>query len=76
VKKRVLFFRTTVGKCPIEEFLDSLEGKITQKVTWVIKLIEELDEILKTYLKKISGTRDIWEVRTNLAVIHIAFYLF
>ena len=41
---RVLkFYRTADGKCPVTEFLDSLSSKWAKKVTWVLKLIEELE---------------------------------
>ncbi len=51
------------GKCPVEEFLDSLSPKEAQKVTWVLKLIEELPRVPSHYFKKLVNTEDIWEVR-------------
>ncbi|MBL0710081.1 MAG: type II toxin-antitoxin system RelE/ParE family toxin [Colwellia sp.] len=51
------------GKCPVSDFLDSLSGKQVQKVAWVLQLIEELDVIPNTYLKKLTNTDGIWEVR-------------
>lgn len=41
----VKFYKTADGKCPVEEFLDSLPGKAVQKVTWVLKLLEDLDVV-------------------------------
>ena len=61
--RTILFYRTSIGKCPVEEFLDSLSGKAAQKVTWVLRLIEELDAIPEQYLKKLTG--DIWECRAQ-----------
>ena len=57
------FYRTKDGKCPVTEFLDSLSSKWAQKVTWVLKLIEELDIVPGKYLKKLTDTEDIWECR-------------
>jgi phage-related protein len=51
------------GKCPVQEFLDSLSGKVAQKVAWVLSLIEDLDVIPSTYLKKLVNTGEIWECR-------------
>ena len=51
--RKVEFYRTDVGKCPIEEFLDSLSGKQAQKIAWVLQLIEDLDVIPTAYLKKL-----------------------
>jgi len=61
--RKVIFYRTTNGKCPVEEFLDSLPGKAAQKVVWVVKLLEDLDVIPAIYFSKMSGTDNIWECR-------------
>lgn len=45
------------------EFLESLTPKQAQKVTWVLKLIEELPSAPSNYLKKLVNTDDIREVR-------------
>jgi len=66
VGKRVIFYRTPDGKCPLLEFLDLLPGKAAQKVTWVLKLIEDLDVVPSTYFKKLTSTEDIWECRIQL----------
>ena len=63
--KQVNFYRTSSGRCPVEEFLDSLNGKQAQKVVWVMQLIEDLDTVPRQYLKKLVNTDDIWEVRVQ-----------
>ncbi|MBZ0155059.1 MAG: type II toxin-antitoxin system RelE/ParE family toxin [Alphaproteobacteria bacterium] len=64
--KTVVFYRTADGKCPVLEFLDSLPGKVAQKVTWVLNLLEELDVVPSTYFKKLVSTEEIWECRIQL----------
>lgn len=61
--KTVVFYRTADGICPVQEFLDSLSGKVAQKVTWVLQLLEDLDVVPSTYFKKLLGTEEIWECR-------------
>lgn len=61
--KQIEFYRTRSGYCPVKEFLDSLSGKQAQKVTWVLKLIEEHHPVPRQYFKKLVNTDDIWEVR-------------
>ena len=61
--KRVHFYRTEAGICPVEEFLDSLSGKEAQKVAWVLRLIEEIEVIPAQYFKKLVNTEDLWEIR-------------
>ncbi|NRA21164.1 MAG: type II toxin-antitoxin system RelE/ParE family toxin [Oceanospirillaceae bacterium] len=64
--KKIEFYRTDIGKCPIEDFLDSLSAKQAKKIAWVLLLIEDLDIIPTTYLKKLVNTDDIWEVRIQV----------
>ena len=61
--RTVIFYETEDGKCPLEDFLDSLHGKAAQKVTWVLKILEELDVVPSSYFKKLAGTDEIWECR-------------
>jgi phage-related protein len=63
VGKTVIFYRNVDGKCPVQEFLDSLTGKAAQKITWVLSLIEDLDIVPSTYFKKLVSTEEIWECR-------------
>lgn len=59
----IKFYIKDNNRNPIEEFLDSLNAKQAKKVTWVLRLIEELDKTPKQYFKKLVNTDDIWEVR-------------
>ncbi|MBD3270284.1 type II toxin-antitoxin system RelE/ParE family toxin [Candidatus Peregrinibacteria bacterium] len=64
--RQIVFYRVANGKNPIEEFLDNLPAKDAQKVTWTLKLIEELEVPPKTYFKKLVNTDDVWEVRSRI----------
>jgi len=61
--RTVIFYKTEDGKCPVKDFIDSLPGKVAQKVTWVLKLLEDLDIIPSSYFKKLIGSEEIWECR-------------
>lgn len=63
--REIIFYCFESGKCPIEEFLDSLTAKQFEKVAFVLDLIEQLDIIPQEYFKKLEGTKDIWEVRVQ-----------
>jgi len=43
--KEILFYKMPSGKSPIDDFLDSLSSKETKKVVWVMKLVEELENV-------------------------------
>ena len=64
--RTVIFYKTAEGKCPVEDFLESLPGKVAQKVTWVLKLLEDLNVVPSSYFKKLVGTEEIWECRIQL----------
>lgn len=61
--RSLLFYKTEKGQCPVTEFLDSLPSKVAQKVTWVLKLLQELDPVPIQYFKKLTATDEIWECR-------------
>jgi len=61
--RTVEFYRLPNGNSPVEEFLDSLTGKQTQKVLWVLRLVEELDVVPRQYFKKLIDSEGLWEVR-------------
>ena len=64
--KTIIFYRTADGKCPVQDFLDSLPGKAAQKAAWVLSLIEDLDIVPSSYFKKLVSTEEIWECRIQL----------
>ena len=64
--KEIVFYRSESGKCPVEEFLDGLNAKQAQKVVWVLRIIEEHNNVPAKYFKKLVNTDDIWEVRISL----------
>ena len=64
--RNINFYITEDGKSPVAEFLDSLSSKQAQKVAWVLQLVEELDTVPSTYLKKLVNTDNIWEVRLQV----------
>ena len=61
----VRFYRTASGACPVEEFLESLKAKQSQKVLWVLRAVGELPRVPQQYFKKLEGTDDWWEVRAE-----------
>jgi len=63
VGRKVTFYKTADGKCPIRDFLESLSGKVARKVTWALNLLEDLDRVPSTYFKKLTGSEEIWECR-------------
>jgi len=63
--REIFFYRMESGECPVENFLDTLNGKQAQKATWVMQVVEELDKVPTTYLKKLINTDSIWEIRVQ-----------
>ena len=63
--KEIIFYQTENNKYPVVEFLDSLSGKEAQKVVWVLKIIEEFENVPTKFFKKLINTDDIWEIRVD-----------
>jgi phage-related protein len=61
-KREVDFYKTLTGRCPVSEFLDAQTGKIAQKITWVLSLLEDLEVVPEKYFKKLKP-HEIWECR-------------
>jgi hypothetical protein len=66
VKREIKFYKTKDGKCPVKEFIDTLPGKVAQKIAWVLRLIETQEKIPKTYFKNLTGTK-IYECRIEFS---------
>jgi len=63
--REIILYHLESGRCPVEEFLNSLTNKQFEKMAFVFDLIEQLDMIPREYFKKLEGTDDIWEVRAQ-----------
>ena len=64
--RKVTFYTTADGKCPVVEFIDSQPVKVAQKIAWVLKAVQEIEKVPKTYFKELSDT-DFYEVRIELS---------
>ncbi len=64
--RKIAFYATLSGRCPVQEHLDGLPDKAVQKVVWVLRVIRDLERVPANYLKKLAGTDDIWEVRVDV----------
>ena len=67
--REIIFYRTSRGNCPVEEFLDSQNDKQVVKILWVLRLIKELEVVPKEYLKKLTNTEEIYEIRIRAGKI-------
>jgi len=63
--RKIIFYRLENGKCPVENFLESLSNKQVEKVFFVLELIENIDIVPRKFFKKLEATDDIWEVRVQ-----------
>ena len=57
-KRRVVFFNKY-----FESFYRALDRKSQKKALWTLRLLEELDQIPEQYLKHITGTSGLYELR-------------
>ena len=64
--RKITFYTTASGWCPVQEHLDDLPDKTVQKVAWVLRVVRDLERVPTNYLKKLVNTDDIWEVRVDV----------
>lgn len=64
--RKIVFYKTESGKCPVENFLDALPDKTVKKVAWVLRIIRDFNDVPRSYFKKLINTNDIWEVRVQV----------
>lgn len=64
--RKILFYTTLSGRCPVQEHLDDLPDKAVRKITWVLRVIRDLERVPTNYLKKLVNTDEIWEVRIDV----------
>lgn len=63
MKREIDFYETAAGNFPAQKFLWSLEDEVQAKVVAAMELIEEEDRVQKELFCKMSGTKDLWEIR-------------
>ena len=61
------YYRTRSGRCPVEEFLDSLTAKQVDKIRWVLAIVRTWERVPVKYFDKLEDTDDLWEVRAQYA---------
>jgi phage-related protein len=65
--REIVFYETWSGRSPVAEFIGSLSDREQDKIAWVFKLICESDRVSGNYLKKLTDTEQLWEIRTEYA---------
>ncbi len=63
--KKIIFYKTDAGKSPIEDFLDSLPDKTVEKITFVLRIVRDIQPTPTRYLKKLVGHDNLWEIRVD-----------
>ena len=63
--RKIIFYRFENGKCPVDDYLESLSNKQVEKVFFVLDLVENFDIVPRKFFKKLESTDDIWEVRVQ-----------
>jgi phage-related protein len=63
--REIEFYRTASGRCPVQEFLEGLRDDAADKIGKVLDAVRHMDLVPLQYLKKLSGTDGLWEVRAQ-----------
>jgi phage-related protein len=49
-----------------KEFLKKQPVAVKKKIIWTLELIEDLEQVPETYLKHITGTEGLYEIRVSV----------
>ncbi len=64
--REIIFYKTSGGRSPVRDFLETLPAKQAKKAAWVMGLVEEMDNVPGQYFQKMVNTDDLWEVRVKI----------
>jgi len=67
MKRTVDFYKTAHGKCPVEKFILSLNGKEQEKIIAAFDYIEKHDHPPAHRFCKMVNTDNLWEVRVKVS---------
>ncbi len=65
--RTIRFYTNNKGRCPVEEYLDTLTKKQVEKIFFVLDIIESMVIVPQHYFKKLESTDGLWEVRVRFA---------
>lgn len=49
----------------LRDFLNTQATNVKKKIIWTLELIEDLEKVPETYLKHITGTEGLYEIRVS-----------
>jgi len=61
--KKIEFYENSLGVKPVEQFIKKQKEKVQLKILYVLKIIEEINPVPSKFLKKLTNTDEIWEVK-------------
>lgn len=63
--REIVFYETWSGRSPAFDFMDRLSRKQRDKVAWVLGIVMRERIVPTQYLKKLTATEGLWEVRAE-----------
>lgn len=63
--REIVFYETWSGRSPAFDFVDRLPRKQKDKVAWVLGIVMRERIVPTQYLKKLTDTEGLWEVRAE-----------
>ena len=57
-RRKIIFYKSY-----FEDFFIKQRDKVQKKIIWTLELLEELDRVPEIYLKHISNTEGLFEIR-------------
>ena len=65
MERQILFYITKNNKNHVQDFYDRLSFKQAEKVDYVFSYMKKFSTISNRFLKKLKGTKALWEIRVE-----------
>src|SRR5438876_10957236 len=65
--REIIFFKTELGRSPVEEFLSQLGPGARAKVVRTLELLRTTPFVPSKFWQKMEGRENLWEVRVQYA---------
>jgi len=62
--REIEMYQTDAGKCPVAEFIEEIRTQsVKARIVKVFEMVEQLQHPPTTFIKKLTGSGDLWEIR-------------
>ncbi len=74
--RKIIFYHFENGRCPIDDFLESLDNKQVEKVFFVLDMIETIDIVPRKFLKNLNQPIIFGKFESSMGITFFGCWVF